>query len=130
MQNALQEHPVVLDKPIVPSFSKNAKGYVLFKSQQAPKPNVISEANGIYLRNDGSNHRVIPPKPAAVEAKKTSPPVADDLDEILAMESKQVAKVVKPSLPRPGSIPKKPAFVENNKKENLDDEAWLDDLLG
>lgn len=130
VQNALHEHPIVLDKPIVPSFSKNAKGYVLFKSQQTPKPNVISEANGIYLRNDGSNHRVIPPKPAAAEVKKSSPPVVDDLDEILAMEPKQAAKVIKPSLPRPGSIAKKPAVVDNNKKENLDDEAWLDDLLG
>lgn len=125
----MQEHPVVLDKPIVPSFSKNAKGYVLFKSQQSAKPNVISEANGIYLRNDGSNHRVIPSKPAA-EANKPPPPVVDDLDEILAMEPKQGTKLVKPSLPRPGSIAKKATAVDNNKKENLDDEAWLDDLLG
>jgi hypothetical protein len=110
----------VLDKPIVPSFSKNAKGYVLFKSQQPTKPNVVLETNGIYLRNDGSNHRVIPKKPKA--------PVADDLDEILALEPKQETKSVKTSLPRPGSIMKKPAMTEN--KQDKDDEAWLDDLLG
>lgn len=125
----------MLDKPVVPSFAKNAKGYVLFKSQQPAKPNVISEADGIYLRNDGSNHRVIPkdkPQPAAAQA--------DDLDELLAMKQQKTVDdsvsfpslapahtAKKTALPKPGSI-KKPTV----KKEEpaVDDEAWLDDLLG
>lgn len=118
MDNALHEHPVVLDKPIVPAFSKNAKGYVLFKAQQQPvKPNIISEADGIYVRNDGSNHRVIP-KP---QTAPTPPPTTDDLDELLALDTQPK----KTALPKPGSI-KKPVA----EQVNADDEAWLDDILG
>lgn len=109
MENILNQHPIVLDKPVVPSFSKNAKGYVLFKSQQPVKPNVISEENGIYVRND----RVIPT------------PVKDDLDELLALNPTPAPITPKKiaSLPKPGSIIKKQEPV-------MDDEAWLDDLLG
>ena len=123
VENALKQHPAVLDKPIVPSFSKNAKGYVLFKSQQPATPNVVSEANGIYLRNDGSNHR----SATTTIPKKEEVPL-DDLDEILALESNKGTVPVKKSLPRPGSIPKKPIVTAPSKPE--DDEAWLDDLLG
>ena len=134
----MNEHPVVLDKPIVPSFAKNAKGYVLFKSQQPAKPNVISEADGIYLRNDGSNHRVIPKDKPQPEQRPAAQ--ADDLDELLAMKQQKTVDdsvsfppltpaqtVKKTALPKPGSI-KKPSV----KKEEpaVDDEAWLDDLLG
>ena len=129
----MNEHPVVLDKPIVPSFSKNAKGYVLLKAQQSAKPNIISEADGIYLRNDGSNHRVIPkdkPKPEQHQQ-------VDDLDELLALKQQNPAEVAsfptrpqapkKTMLPKPGSI-KKP--MVKNDEPAVDDEAWLDDLLG
>ncbi|KAI7889880.1 uncharacterized protein EV154DRAFT_513170 [Mucor mucedo] len=124
IENILHEQPIVLDKPIVPSFSKNAKGYVLFKSQQPVKPNVISEENGIYVRND----RAIPTNNHRKEVP-SSPPVKDDLDELLALRptppaSASAAPKLKKitALPRPGSI----------KKEEpvMDDEAWLDDLLG
>jgi hypothetical protein len=129
----LNEHPVVLDKPIVPSFSKNAKGYVLFKAQQSAKPNIISEADGIYLRNDGSNHRVIPkdkPKPEQHQQ-------ADDLDDLLSLKQQKSAEAAsfpilpqapkKTMLPKPGSI-KKP--IVKKDESVVDDEAWLDDLLG
>ncbi|KAL9557494.1 hypothetical protein MBANPS3_001348 [Mucor bainieri] len=138
VQHALNDHPVVLDKPIVPSFAKNAKGYVLFKSQQPAKPNVISETDGIYLRNDGSNHRVIPkdkPQPQQPAASAT-----DDLDELLAMKQQKTVDdnasfpslppaqpLRKTALPKPGSI-KKP--VTKKEEPAVDDEAWLDDLLG
>lgn len=59
-----------------------------------------------------------------------APTIADDLDEILALEPKQdIKKPVKASLPKPGSIAKKPV-VTADKKQDKDDEAWLDDLLG
>ncbi|KAI9244755.1 hypothetical protein EDC94DRAFT_665523 [Helicostylum pulchrum] len=114
-ENIFNEHPTVLDKPIVPSFSKSAKGYVLFKSQQPVKPNVISEENGIYIRND----RHIPtPKP------KTEP-ANDDLDELLALDSTPKVQPKKNALPKPGSIIKKKV-----EETVVDDETWLDDLLG
>lgn len=126
----------MLDKPIVPSFSKNAKGYVLFKSQQPAKPNVISEVDGIYLRNDGSNHRVIPKnntiptaavsEPAVSEPVVSEPAVSDDLDELLALEQKPVP-IKRTALPKPGSI-KKP--IKKQEESAMDDEAWLDDILG
>lgn len=129
----MNEHPVVLDKPIVPSFSKNAKGYVLFKAQQLAKPNIISEADGIYLRNDGSNHRVIPkdkPKPEQHQQ-------ADDLDDLLSLKQQKSVETAsfpilpqapkKIMLPKPGSI-KKP--IVKKDESVVDDEAWLDDLLG
>jgi hypothetical protein len=117
----------VLDKPLVPSFSKNAKGYVLFKSQQPAKPNIISEADGIYLRNDGSNHRLIP-KTNTIPS--TAPPAAvasDDLDELLALDQKPTP-IKKTTLPKPGSI-KKPV-KKQEQETTADDEAWLDDILG
>ncbi|KAL7321777.1 hypothetical protein PS15m_001511 [Mucor circinelloides] len=139
VQNALNEHPVVLDKPIVPSFAKNAKGYVLFKSQQPAKPNIISEADGIYLRNDGSNHRAIPKDKPQPEQQQPAT-VKDDLDELLAMQQPKTVDnavsfpslpsapaVKKTALPKPGSI-KKP--VVKKEESAVDDEAWLDDLLG
>lgn len=124
IENMLHEHPVVLDKPIVPSFSKNAKGYVLFKSQQPVKPNVISEENGIYVRND----RVIPTMTSKKEPVSSASAVKDDLDELLALNptpapvpsAPKLKKIT--ALPRPGSIKKEEAV--------MDDEAWLDDLLG
>lgn len=121
--NILNEHPVVLDKPIVPSFSKSAKGYVLFKSQQPVKPNVISEENGIYIRND----RHIPTTTTPVKKEA----VHDDLDELLALDSSSTPPTTtkiqpkKNILPKPGSIPKK-----KTEEVVVDDEAWLDDLLG
>lgn len=137
----MNEHPIVLDKPIVPSFSKNAKGYVLFKSQQPAKPNVISEADGIYLRNDGSNHRVIPtPTTTTNKEPKETPVVKDDLDELLALDRKKnvAAPAPPPSssllkravLPKPGSIKKPTITKPQNKNTEIDDEAWLDDILG
>ncbi|GAN05831.1 hypothetical protein MAM1_0102d05307 [Mucor ambiguus] len=140
VQSALNNHPVVLDKPIVPSFSKNAKGYVLFKSQQPAKPNVISEADGIYLRNDGSNHRVIPKDMPQPGRQQPAAPATDDLDELLAMKQQKTVDidtsfpslppaqpVKKTALPKPGSI-RKP--VAKKEESAVDDEAWLDDLLG
>lgn len=88
---------------------------MLFKSQTSFKPNVVSEANGIYVRNDGSNHRVIPKTP--------EPPVTDDLDELLALDKPALPE--KKTLPKPGSI-KKSSVPE----PSVDDEAWLDDILG
>ncbi|KAI8359882.1 hypothetical protein EDC96DRAFT_553868 [Choanephora cucurbitarum] len=123
VENAFHEQPVVLDKPIVPAFSKNAKGYVLFKSQQI-KPNVISETDGIYLRNDGSNHRPTMKQPSPT---KISLPEKDDLDELLALDQKK--EPVAP-LPKPGSIKKPSVPVKQQPKESVDDEAWLDDILG
>lgn len=100
----------------MPSFSKNAKGYVLFKSQQPVKPNVISEENGIYVRND----RAIP---TLAKDRDIPTPVKDDLDELLALNPAPVPKLKKVTpLPRPGSIKKEETV--------MDDEAWLDDLLG
>lgn len=129
----------MLDKPIVPSFAKNAKGYVLFKSQQPAKPNIISEADGIYLRNDGSNHRAIPKDKPQPEQQQPAT-VKDDLDELLAMQQPKTVDnavsfpslpsaptVKKTALPKPGSI-KKP--VVKKEESAVDDEAWLDDLLG
>ncbi|CEP12558.1 hypothetical protein [Parasitella parasitica] len=128
---ALNQHPVVLDKPIVPSFSKNAKGFVLFKSQQPARTNIISEADGIYLRNDGSNHRVIPkdePKPEQHQA--------DDLDELLAL---RLENMPAPSRPQPPQTPKKTMLLKpgsikkstvGKDESDIDDEAWLDDILG
>ncbi|KAI8987967.1 hypothetical protein BDF20DRAFT_832853 [Mycotypha africana] len=58
LDNALNEHPIVVDKPIVPPFSTNAKGYIMFKSQQYQQPPTsnyrVSEKDGIYLRNNTS----------------------------------------------------------------------------
>ncbi|KAI8647028.1 hypothetical protein BD408DRAFT_409081 [Parasitella parasitica] len=130
-QTALNQHPVVLDKPIVPSFSKNTKGYVLFKSQQLAKPNIISEADGIYLRNDGSNHRVIPK-----DVTKLDQHQANDLDELLALKQENTSTLSRPQppqtpkktmLPKPGSIKK---IAVDKDESAIDDEAWLDDLLG
>ncbi|KAG2229865.1 hypothetical protein INT48_005141 [Thamnidium elegans] len=117
-ENIFNEHPTVLDKPIVPSFSKSAKGYVLFKSQQPVKPNVISEENGIYIRNDRHIPNITTPKP------KTEV-INDDLDELLALDSAPKVQPKKNVLPKPGSIIKKKA-----EEIVVDDEAWLDDLLG
>lgn len=128
--NAFQEHPVVLDKPIIPTFSKNAKGYVLFKSQQPAKPNVISESNGIYIRNDGSNHPKTNKETSTPQ--KSAPPTTDALDELLALEStpNMTNTPQKTVLPKPGAI-KKPSTDKKQKEEiNADDEAWLDDILG
>lgn len=115
-ENIFNEHPTILDKPIVPSFSKSAKGYVLFKSQQPVKPNVISEENGIYIRND----RHIPTRP-----KPKTEAVNDDLDELLALDSTPKVQPKKNALPKPGSIIKKKV-----EETAVDDETWLDDLLG
>ncbi|KAI8375439.1 hypothetical protein BD560DRAFT_367835 [Blakeslea trispora] len=136
VEDAMHQPPVVLDKPIVPAFSKNAKGYVLFKSQQQAKPNVISEADGIYLRNDGSNHRPAT-SPSVKQLLAAKEPEKDDLDELLALDQKKKESVpinkapTEPAtaLPKPGSI-KKPSVIQPKPKESGDDEAWLDDLLG
>ncbi|CAO3682060.1 unnamed protein product [Rhizopus stolonifer] len=132
VEDALNYQPVVLDKPMVPAFAKNAKGYIVHnKSQQQPTRNTLSEIDGIYLRNDGSNHKAIPTtnnKPAnstlntITEKNPKENQVVDDLDELLAIKDTPVKKI---ALPKPGSIKKKPAVNEDNK----DDEAWLDDLL-
>lgn len=114
---------------------------MLFKSQQPAKPNVISEVDGIYLRNDGSNHRVIPKdKPQPEQRQQQSVPAKDDLDELLAMKQQKTVvdnasfptlppaqPAKKTALPKPGSI-KKPVVKKEESAE--DDEAWLDDLLG
>ncbi|KAG0179357.1 hypothetical protein DFQ28_002906 [Apophysomyces sp. BC1034] len=55
VDSAYADVPIRLDKPIVPAFAKNAKGLVLFKSSVVVEK---KEQDGIYLRNDGSNHRV------------------------------------------------------------------------
>ncbi|KAI8377887.1 uncharacterized protein BYT42DRAFT_483803, partial [Radiomyces spectabilis] len=59
VDTALNQVPVLLEKPIVPAFQKNAKGYVLFKSPMVTEIKESPSQHGIYLRNDGSNHRVI-----------------------------------------------------------------------
>ncbi|RCI06726.1 hypothetical protein CU098_013902 [Rhizopus stolonifer] len=120
ISNALNEHPIVLDKPIVPSFSKNAKGYVLFKSQPA-KPNVISEADGIYVRNDRPTVSQHKPKHEEQKQQQQKHDENDELDQLLALDQKPTA------LPKPGSI-KKPTIPVENVVD--DDEAWLDDILG
>ncbi|KAI7902421.1 uncharacterized protein BX663DRAFT_74973 [Cokeromyces recurvatus] len=125
-QSALNEHPTVLDKPIVPAFAKNANGYVLFKSQQTTKSSESGE--GIYLRNDGSNHRVL----SKQEIKKIfdEPSVKekdDDLDELLALDQKPSTPL--PTLPKPGVIKKNPIAKNEDKEVIVDDEAWLDDIL-
>ncbi|KAL4209746.1 hypothetical protein AB4K20DRAFT_1590369 [Rhizopus microsporus] len=143
VHDALTYQPIVLDKPFVPAFTKNAKGYVLFnKQQQQQQQSLQNKTEGIYLRNDGSNHRVALSvnKPVVVETEQSSHAVnnekekdtktdelIDDLDELLAHTQVNDAPMNKPSLPKPGSIKKKPTavIVEDNK----DDEAWLDDLL-
>ncbi|RCH80972.1 hypothetical protein CU098_003436 [Rhizopus stolonifer] len=132
VEDALNYQPVVLDKPMVPAFAKNAKGFIVHnKSQQQPTRNTLSEVDGIYLRNDGSNHKAIPTtnnKPAnstlntTIEKNPKGDQVVDDLDELLAIKDTPVKKI---ALPKPGSIKKKPTVNEDNK----DDEAWLDDLL-
>lgn len=121
----------MLDKPLVPSFSKNAKGYILFQSQQPAKPNIISETDGIYLRNDGSNHRVIPKSNTVPNQHVSAAPQAvasDDLDELLALDQKPIP--TKTSLPKPGSIKKSIKKQEKETTVAVDDETWLDDILG
>jgi hypothetical protein len=144
VHDALTYQPIVLDKPFVPAFTKNTKGYVLFnkQQQQQQQQSLQNKTEGIYLRNDGSNHRVAPSvnRPAVVETERPlhavnnekekdtkTDELTDDLDELLAHTQVNDAPMSKPSLPKPGSIKKKPAavIVEDNK----DDEAWLDDLL-
>jgi hypothetical protein len=72
----------VLDKPMIPAFNKNAKGYVLFKSQQ---PTVIErEQDGIYLRNDGSNHV----KPIKKDKE------IDELDQLLSLETRPAGELI------------------------------------
>ncbi|KAI9474252.1 MAG: hypothetical protein EXX96DRAFT_331808 [Benjaminiella poitrasii] len=127
IEDALSKQPALLDKPIVPAFAKNTKGYILFKSKQTTKP-VVPEADGIYLKNDGSNHRVIPKQ----EIKKLfdQPSVKEeekDLDELLAFNPSKPATI---SLPKPGSIIKKPSVTSKKDETAIDDEAWLDDILG
>ncbi|KAI8996865.1 hypothetical protein BDB01DRAFT_768774 [Pilobolus umbonatus] len=117
IQNALEDYPVTLDKPIIPAFSKNGRGYVLFKAQQSTTTPI---KDGIYLRNDGSNH----PKPVDVNRQKDT--LTDDLDELLAIDNAPVKKTAA-TIPQSGSI-KKPA---PKKEATVDeDEAWLDDILG
>ncbi|KAF7730133.1 hypothetical protein EC973_002741 [Apophysomyces ossiformis] len=136
IESAFADTPLKLDKPLVPAFAKNAKGLVLFK------PPVIvekKELDGIYLRNDGSNHRVAP-RPAQ------EPQEEDELDELLALDSKPKIEIKKqsPALslpmtagtslpkPTPGKpLLKKPTTTPSPAKTpGKDDEAWLDDLLG
>ncbi|KAG1149996.1 hypothetical protein G6F37_010964 [Rhizopus arrhizus] len=139
VDDMLNYHPVVPDKPIVPAFNKNAKGYVIFNKQQQQQPirNVAPEVDGIYLRNDGSNHPVmnaissnksVNPSSNTVEKKPKENQVTDDLDELLAIDhQKNEEPLKKATLPKPGSIKKKPVIAVH--EDSKDDEAWLDDLL-
>ncbi|KAI9256682.1 hypothetical protein BY458DRAFT_492512 [Sporodiniella umbellata] len=130
IEDALDCQPVTLDKPIVPGFAKNAKGYIVHKSQQ-PSSVSVPETDGIYLRNDGSNHKTAFKPPAHISVKAYPKSnykdtlTADDLDELLAMDPVKEAPIRRAVLPKPEFIKNKPTAHEESK----DDEAWLDDLL-
>ncbi|KAG0174255.1 hypothetical protein DFQ30_005297 [Apophysomyces sp. BC1015] len=137
VDSAYADVPIRLDKPIVPAFAKNAKGLVLFKSSVVVEK---KEQDGIYLRNDGSNHRV--QSNQVTKPQEDGIDESDELDELLALDSKNsaVTNERKPPLaksvttlpkPTPGRPSlKKPVIPSSTTMPEKDDEAWLDDLLG
>ncbi|KAL0074814.1 hypothetical protein F4703DRAFT_1744763 [Phycomyces blakesleeanus] len=125
-----EQEPITVTKPIVPAVTKNSKGLVLFKSLIITEPK--KEVDGIYLRNDGSNHRSATnnPKAALVDSTKDTGKVQlraieFDLDELLALDTPKVTGFV---LPKPGAT--RMSKMAAQTTEPTEDEAWLDDILG
>lgn len=69
---AFQQEARTLEKPLVPAFSKNSRGLVLFKGPlvTGAEPAKPSEEDRICLRNDGSNHHAQKSNIAQEEEKK------------------------------------------------------------
>ncbi|KAI9031541.1 hypothetical protein CLU79DRAFT_830817 [Phycomyces nitens] len=143
---AFEQEPITVTKPIVPAVTRNAKGLVLFKSLMITEPKKI---DGIYLRNDGSNHRVATNNPKVAVVDDTE---QEDLDELLALDTPKVTEnpvrpsarpttkepqAIRPSVPKPlskkGLVLPKPGATRISKPSQAiatEDEAWLDDILG
>ncbi|KAI7871330.1 hypothetical protein BDF14DRAFT_1873606 [Spinellus fusiger] len=137
VESALGEAPVTVNKPIVPAFTKNAKGLVLMKSLVTTES---KKEDGIYLRNDGTHHRPtqLPPNHAWTTQQEKEP--VDDLDALLAKTEDKVNPpahsptkdtIVRPptALPKLSKLSKLPKPPSPPSAQSIDDEAWLDDIL-
>ncbi|KAI8341151.1 hypothetical protein BC941DRAFT_415978 [Chlamydoabsidia padenii] len=152
---AFEQDYIGLDKPLIPATNKTSQGVVMLKSS---KPSMIQQQlkeDGLYLRNDRLDKRTIPLKSSNLDKQNTADldsKVGDserELDLLLGLGTSikgsqqdtnkgvskvdSTTKVPKPGIPKlkvPGSSSPQTERSNTGTTKSVDDQAWLDDLLG
>ncbi|CAO3631217.1 unnamed protein product [Cunninghamella blakesleeana] len=152
---AFEQDFIGLDKPLIPALTQTTQGAILFKSPIIEKQ---SQKDGIYIRNNRNqfNTKTTPTtmntNTTPRNSQQNTKPVDEDdeeLDVLLGINpTKDIPKddsiteaskskiINKPVVPKPSSITKLkvPGTSQKSsgskKDEKMDDQEWLDDILG